>query len=193
MQKKENKLAKNAVTIFIVVLMVGSVLGYMFGRDSGESLKYNEYKFLRKGNKFVLNVNKADVEFDYFPSDVENIKIDPAVLGKFSDKAEIDSTYDKDSKFKEAISVAQFDLERFFNLVGIYFVNGLTSENDFKMPVLGCENATEKIPIIYFRESNETKIFLKDNCIIAESNTEIGFIRIKDRIIYGLLGVIKNG
>jgi len=192
MQKnKDKKLVKNAITIFIVVLMVGSVLGYMFGRDSEESYKYNNYKFTRTDNKFILNINNVDIEFHFFPSDVEYINVSSNILNKLTNKVEIDSTYDEDNKWKEGISVAQYDLERFFNVAGVYFVNGLTAKNAYSMPVIGCNTSTEKTPVIYFKEGNETKIFIDDNCIIAESNDDLGFIRIKDRLIYGLLGVIE--
>ena len=192
MRRQENKLARNLVTIFIVVLMVGSVIGYMFGRDSGEILKYNDHKFLKRGDKLILKVNKVELKFDYFPSNVEDIAVDSEVLGKFLDKVEVDSTSDNNCKWKTGIAVAQFDLEIFFNTIGIYFVKGLTTENEFGMPIIGCEDATSKTPVIYFKESNQTKIFINGNCIIAEAKSEIDFIRIKDRLIYGLLGVIKN-
>ncbi|MBW2966482.1 hypothetical protein KY342_05245 [Candidatus Woesearchaeota archaeon] len=191
-KRQENKLVRNLVTLFIVLLMVGSVIGYMFGRGSGESFKYNDYKFLKRGNKFVLKFDREELEFDYFPSDVENINISSEVFAKFSNKIEIDSTYDNNTKWKAGISVSQFDLERFFSVIGIYFVKGLTTENEFEMPVITCEDATSKVPVIYFKESNETKVFAEDHCVIAEAKSELDFIRIKDRLIYGLLKVIEN-
>ncbi|MBW2981481.1 hypothetical protein KY343_01245 [Candidatus Woesearchaeota archaeon] len=189
-KEKDNKLARNLVTLFIVILMVGSVVGYMFGRDSGETYKYNDYKFLRAGNKFILKINGADIEFDYLPLDVSDINISSEILNKLSNKIEIDSTYDKDNKFKEGISVAQYDLEQYFNIIGIYFVNGLTAENDYGMPIITCNTITESVPVLYFKESNQTKIWIENDCIIAEARSEIDFIRIKDRMIYGLLGVL---
>ncbi len=192
MRKQESKLGRNLVTIFIVVLMVGSVMGYMFGRDSGEVLKYNEYKFSRTNNKFILKVNKQDVAFDYFPSDVEDIEINPEILDKLSNKIEIDSTYDNNSKFKEGISVAQYDLDIYFDIVGIHFVKGLTTENNYGLVIIECEDATPNVPVLYFKESNETKVWIKDDCIIAEAKNEFDIIRIKDRLIYGLYGIIEN-
>jgi len=191
-RRQDNKLARNLVTLFIVILMVGSVVGYMFGRNSEDSFKYGDYKFLRKGNKFVLEIDKIKFEFHYFPSDVENIDIDSEIFDKCSNKLEIDSTYDYDSKWKEGISVAQYDLERYFAISDIYFVKGLTTENEFEMSVITCEDATSKTPVLYFKESNETKIFAEGDCIISEARNELDFLKIKDRLIYGLLGIIKD-
>ena len=191
-KEKKNVLSKNVMTIFIVIIMVGSVIGYMFGRNSSESFKYNGYKFLRRDNKLVLKINKIEFGFDYFPSSVEDIEISSEILDRLSGVIEIDSTYDNSSKWKEGISVVQYDLERYFEITGTYFIKGLTDENDYGLPVITCENATAKTPVLYFKESNQTKIWLDDNCVIAEAKSEIDFIRIKDRLLYGLLGVIKN-
>jgi hypothetical protein len=172
--------------------MVGSVVGYMFGRSSAESFKYNDYKFLRKGNKFVLEIDKIEFDFHYFPSDVEDIDVDSEIFDKLADKIEIKSTYDNNSEWKQGIAVAQYDLEIYFQTAGAYLTKGLTAENEFEMPIIICDDATSKIPVIYFKESDATKVFLEDNCIIAEAKSEFDFVRIKDRLIYGLLGVIKD-
>jgi hypothetical protein len=182
---------KNIMTIFIVVLMVGSVIGYMFGRGSEESFDYNGYKFLRRGNKYILKVDKTEFGFDYFPSSVVDINISTEILNKFSNKVEIDTISDNNSKFREGIAVAQYDMEQYLNTKGTYLVKGLTTENNYGMPVITCEDATIKVPVIYFKESNQTKVQVNKGCIILEAEEESDFIRIKDRIIYGLLGVIE--
>ncbi len=179
------------MTIFIVVIMVGSVIGYMFGRGSEESFDYNRYNFFKRGNKYILKVDKTEFGFDYFPSSVEDINISTEILNKFSNKVEIDITSDNNSKFREGIAVAQYDIEQYLNTKGTYFARGLTTENDLGMPVIVCENATIKVPVIYFKESNQTKVQINKGCIILEAEEELDFIRIKDRIIYGLLGVIE--
>jgi hypothetical protein len=179
------------MTVFIVVLMVGSVIGYMFGRDGEESFDYNGYKFFRRGNKYILKVDRTELGFDYFPFSVVDINISTEILNKFSNKIEIDSTYDNNSKWKEGIAVAQYDLERYLNKVGAFFVRGLTTENEYGMPIIVCENATIIIPVIYFKESNQTNVWVDKECIIIEAKNDADFMRIKDRLIYGLLGVIK--
>jgi hypothetical protein len=191
--QKENKFLsiKNIMTILIVVLMVGSVIGYMFGRNSEDSLDYNGYKFFRRNNKFILKIDKTELGFDYFPSNVEDINISTEILNKFSNKVEIDVTSNNNSKFKEGIAVAQYDIEQYLNTKGTYLVKGLTTENDLGVPVIVCENATIKVPVIYFKESNQTKVYINQGCIILEAEEESDFIRIKDRLIYGLLGVIE--
>ena len=46
------------------------------------------------------------------------------------------------------------------------------------------------VPVIYFKQSNETKVIIDDDCIIAEARNNIDILRIKDRLLYSMLGVI---
>src|SRR3989339_224583 len=47
------------------------------------------------------------------------------------------------------------------------------------------------VPVVYFRHGNATSIHLENDCIIAEAAENAGFIMVKDRLLYGMLGVIK--
>ncbi len=68
---------------------------------------------------------------------------------------------------------------------------GFTTKNEFNKPVITCKNATLYVPVIYFKKSNETSITLEGNCIIAEAFRGEDFTKIKDRLVYGALGVMK--
>jgi hypothetical protein len=72
----------------------------------------------------------------------------------------------------------------------LFIRQGFTTENDYNFPVITCRDSTSVVPVIYFKSSNETKVYLENDCIIAESSTQIDFERIKDRLVYGMLGII---
>ena len=105
---------------------------------------------------------------------------------------EVDSTYDQDNKFAEDVALAQHNtgtvLNEFFN---IYLSQGMTAENEYNLPVITCSDATPYIPVIYFRIANQTSIYLENNCIIAEGKNGLEFLKIKDRILYGLFDIIE--
>lgn len=67
---------------------------------------------------------------------------------------------------------------------------GFTTNNTFDMPIITCEDATPVVPIIYFKQSNQTKVSLEENCIIVEARNNIDILRIKDRLLYSMLGII---
>ena len=73
----------------------------------------------------------------------------------------------------------------------IYLRKGFTTNNSFSLPVITCRDSTLMVPVIYFRNGNTTNIHLEDDCIIAEAGSDADFIKVKDRLIYGMLEVMR--
>lgn len=176
----------------IAFIMVTSVIGFMWGREGEQRReKYNGRTFiLNENGQWVTKINKVSFSFNYFPKDLEDIKINEDIKGKLLNTYEIDTTYDINDSHKEAIAITQYEMNQDLSKVNVYIRNGLTSDNNFTIPIIDCNSATFNIPIIYFKSSNETKISLERNCIIAEAANQREFSRIKDRLIYTIFGVI---
>ncbi len=194
MKERDNKRMKRnqiMISVFIAFIMTTSVIGYMWMRDTNPEYKYNNFKFSKIQNKWVAEINKIKVEFDYHPSEILNINASNDVISMLSGKIEIDATYDANSSKKEGISYSIYEMNKQLKNSRTYLRQGFISENEFKMPVITCNQSTITVPVIYFMESNETQIYLKDNCIIIEGKKDIDFIMAKDRIVYGIFGVIS--
>jgi len=189
-EKKGFFTKQNIVALFIVIILVSSAVGLMFGKAGLEKEKYNDYTFIRKGNGWIIRTENVELGFNYFPTEVEHIDLSSDIIDRISGPLEIDSTYDSNDTYAEAIAAAQFGLSDVLSRANIYLRVGLIDENEFNMPIITCENSTVHVPVIYFRESNQTKIYLEEDCIIAEADNEADFIRIKDRLLYGLLDII---
>ncbi|MBD3354747.1 hypothetical protein GF361_02050 [Candidatus Woesearchaeota archaeon] len=190
--KEEKK--KIIISLFVIFLMVSSILGYMFGRSGIEKYKYNSFSFFKRNNEWVLDGDEGELSFNLFPEQVENIEMDFDAADVLQDKAEVDVTSDPESKYAEAIAVSQLSIQQ--NLMeysDTFVVLGMTENDDgFDLPVIGCEDATESVPVLYFKESNSTGIKLEDNhCIILEAENELDFLRLKDRLLYSYIGIIK--
>lgn len=190
MKKLFNK--KNLVSLFIVFLMVSSVIGFMWGRSSIDTYDYKDYTFVRKENKYGLRTETGEILFDYFPTQVEDINLSEELVARITNTLEIDATSDPDSEMKEQIAITQFELKKAFNKIGTYFRIGFTTKNKYNLSIITCTDATEKVPVIHFKKGNETSIKLENKCIIAEGKETMDFARIKDRILYGYLGVING-
>ena len=137
------------------------------------------------------NVNGREALFSYFPSDVELIPIDSETINRLKDKLEVDVTSEFNDTLSEAIALAQFQMGITLNNFNAFVRNGFTSENPSNFQIITCRDSTDFVPVIYFRSSNETRIYLKNDCIIAEAASDVDVIRIKDRLVYGILGIIK--
>lgn len=190
-EKKKFWSKQNIVSLFIVLILISSVIGFIWGRGGIQREKYGGYSFIRKGNEWVLKTDIAEIAFDYFPTEVEYINLSSEIASRMLNTFEIDSTYDVEDPYVEGIALAQHGLSQVLGYMNIYLRKGLTAENEYGLPVIICEDATITVPVIYFKKSNQTRIYLEDDCIIAEASEEIDFIRIKDRLLYGVLGIIK--
>lgn len=173
-------------------IMVGSVFGVIFyGYGGGvNSIREKGFKFVDNGNYWETNVDGQLAIFTYLPSQVEPITIDDFVINRLKNVVQIDTTSDFNDTFVESIALAQFQMGVTLNNFGIFVRGGFTTENqDF--PVLTCGDSTNFVPVIYFKSSNETNVYMEDNCIIAEALSENDVLGIKDRLVYGILGIIE--
>ena len=191
MRRKEKSTGK-FFSIFVVLIMTASVLGFFIGgRDNEQTLEYNGWSFVRKGDVWISFVNNNQLVFDYFPEQVLDIEVSNEIISRFN-TLEIDITNDVNVSNKEAIALSQYRIKENIELMtNTYIRQGLTAENDFNLPIITCIGATEVVPVIYFKESNETKVYLEGNCVIIEADSEIGFLKVKDRLLYGFFEIIK--
>ncbi len=192
MAKKEKKRKLNSFLVLAIsFIMVSSIIGFLYsGRNN--QFKYNGINFKRDSNSnewyFVIN-NKRFV-FNYFPSEVELINISPDIMGRIKDTPEIDVTSDLNDSFEEEIALAKYNMALTLGNLNVYLRNGFTTNNSFGLPIITCDNASLYVPVIYFKSSNRTRIYLMNDCIIADAKEPYDVLRIKDRILYSLLGVM---
>ena len=170
--------------------MTMSVLGYMIGKDSEDSLKYNDFKFFIVGNMYKTEVNGNSIYFNYNPLQIESIEIEDSIIEKLKNSVQIDTTSGVNSSYKESIALAQFELVNYLSSNNQFLRTGFTTENEFNLPVITCLDSSESVPVLMFEKSNETKIYSEGNCIILNARSENDFLALKDRILYGVFGII---
>jgi len=186
--------SKKFMVYFMAFIMVGSLFGIIFfgfTRGGSSSIKYNDFKFINRGNFWSTNVDGREALFTYLPTDLELIVVDDVVINRLKNLVELDLTSEYNDTFAEGIALAQYQLGITLNNFNIFVVNGFTRENNANSPIITCDTATVNVPVIYFKSGNTTKIYLENNCIIAEASVYDDVIRLKDRLAYGMLGIIK--
>lgn len=193
MRKDRSKRTAKIMVFFMAFIMIGSVFGVIFfGYNEQENkVKYNNAVFVEKNGVWSTKINNKEAVFSYLPTDVTDVDMESAVLDRISDIVEIDPTSDVNNSFKEYIALAQHQMTLTLNNFNIYVRSGFTTENEFNMPVITCEDATPNVPVVYFIESNQTKVYLENNCIIAEGKDGFDFLRIKDRLLYNIFGILE--
>lgn len=192
-EKKEKK--RWGLIIFIVIIMLGTSVSFVFFGFSpqNEVAKYNGIKFVKNSaqNIWTAKINGKDAAFSFLPSEVEGVFAFDDIAKRLQNKLEIDVTYDINSTYKEAIALAHHQMGLTLEQYNIYVRKGFTTNNSFNTPIIACNNSTINVPVVYFKYGNATSIHLEGNCIIAEASTNADFIKVKDRLLYGILGVMK--
>ncbi|MBU0615006.1 MAG: hypothetical protein KJ601_02850 [Nanoarchaeota archaeon] len=184
---KKNNTGKYMV-IFMAVIMISSVFGVIFyGYDSqSTTIKYGDYKFTRTEQGWSMNTRAQQFFFDYLPQEVDFLNISDSVEQRLIDTLEIDITSEFNDTNTDVIAYSAYSMAQ--NLPQKYVRFGFTTNTSYAL--IRCDDATVAIPVIYFQSSNETSIIEEDNCVMAKSRDQFDFNRIKDRILYSILGVI---
>ena len=190
-EKKEKK--RWGLIFFIILIMVGTSVSFVFFgfQPQNDIVKYNGVRLVNQNNIWIAKINGKEAAFSFLPSEVESVAASKDFSQKLKDKLEIDVTYDLNSTHKEAIALAQHQMWLTLAQYNIYARKGFTANNTFNLPVITCNGSSVNVPVVYFRQGNSTNINLEDNCIIAEAPSNEGFIKVKDRLLYGILGVMK--
>ena len=191
-EREEGK-KKWGLIAFIVFIMVGTTFSFVYYGFSGveEKEKYNGITFIKFPDRWEATINGKNAAFSFLPKEVESIIAVDDSFKKLQGKLEIDVTYDFNSTYKESIALAQHQMGLTLAAYDLFVRKGFTTNNTFKLPVITCDDATLNVPIVYFRYGNATSIHTEKNCIIAEAPTNVDFIKAKDRLLYGILGVMK--
>ena len=189
-KQKDNKKLNTFMAVFIAVIMVSSMAGMMMNNNDSQ-LNYNGFKFKVADNQIYTEISGETYFFYYFPADLESLNTSVELKTKIKDLQMFYFTFDPDSESLSYIDKARFDLSNDLAKTDFFFSNAKTKESDlYDIPIITCDNATAFVPVIYFKEGNRTGFFKEGNCIIAESQTKEGFLALKDKLLYIILGVM---
>lgn len=144
---------KKLFAIFVAIVMLGSVAGFVFSFlpvGIEEKFNYNgvELKRTQQGT-LLADLDGVGVEFLYFPEDLRDITLPSQTQNLLTTHKAIYVTSDWNSSLAQATAALAFDLATALDKKHSVFVQqSFTSESPYDLPVIGCANATEFIPVI---------------------------------------------
>lgn len=182
---------KRIISMTIVILMVLSVAGFYIGSTDTTSVKYQGITFTPTSRGVLATINGDRYAFNYLPTQVEDIPRDPS-LKSLLDQPYLSMTYDPHSNYTQVLGAVQYYFQSNYASQFDTFVQpGITTNASFTFPIITCTNATLTQPVIAFFETNETRITLHNNCIIASAARPEDFLRITDALVLTKLGVLQ--
>jgi len=175
---------------FIAFIMIFSIFGIVMNytvTGGNEKYQYGDYEFKIKDGAYVTEINGKEHAFIALPTDVDFYNISSEVKAMLK-KPVLTVTYAPASTLAEAMAEAQFLLEQLHPEIIIQ--RALTDNNGTSLPQASCADATDANPVIEFRESDQTLIEAKNNCIIVHAVDESDTLRQEELLRYIILGVI---
>ncbi len=195
MKEKTKKIINTTfLLLFVGSIIIGFSIGGVvnLGDSSSNVQKYGSLKFTKKGNLWSTYINNKEAQFIYYPTDVTDLVLDGETISLLTNKYEIDATSGFNDTLKESIAYSEYELGNMMKFhFSSYLRAGYTENNTYNMPIITCNQSSQIVPVIYFVYGNETKITREGTCIIANAKSSNDMIRIKDRLLYAMLGILK--
>ena len=167
--KSKNKLW---MPIFIVVIMISSTLGFMYGGSSDSNIfKYGDYTFTNTNEGWVFFVNGDKYIFNYSPKELEHrqydIDITNLYLTYYPNDINNNIAYSIDliSQISDSETIACFERD-----------NCITEE---------IVNCNEDKNILVFLTGNEN-LYKEDSCTFISKD----IVKISEKLAYEMLGVM---
>lgn len=192
-RQRKSRIKKEKIWgIFIVILMVGSAFGIIFGgyANSSETIKYNGHKFTATPQGWQTKIDGKYYLFTFSPNNLEDMPVDNSFDDLIGNSPQIDFTSDPESPYTQTIAQVQFDIDQLLMSMNKYSQTGFTAENEYNSSIFTCDR-TNVVPLLYFKEGEETSISVEGSCIILSATNNDMFFALRDRVIYSLLGVME--
>ena len=188
-QKKKEKRNQIIIAIILSFLMIGSMAGIMLNQDN-TSNKYNGHKFKVTENGYITKVNGKEFYFNYLPQDIEEFKISKSFSQKLQNSDVIQVLFEPETQSAMYLDYIRLDFEKNFNQA---IVSMITNESTkYTYPLGSCDNATEKMPMILFKESKDNNsISIENNCLIVKTKQN-NFLLFRDAIVYAYTGIMQG-
>lgn len=198
-EKRQRKI-QIIMGVVLVLLMVMSVGGIFFSPSNNNSnsnkLTYGGHTFtiepLDGTNQYVYvtQINKQKLFFYNLPQDTLFVNVKGNFSKLVSNASFVVLTGNMSSRYASLYDSMRFQV----NQLGKQVVLGGTVETNATSDLYGyytCDNATAQMPVIQIVNSNVTQINVVDSCVqVTVQQQNLGAVR--DRILYTLLGIIKE-
>lgn len=195
-KKKKLLSTGNLMAIFIVVIMVTSILGFMYG-GSGNTQGNFVYEDMDFGYDpqgiLIMQTSQGPLRMNYHPDTVlrdPQYNISMQFTDSIKEKRILYFTYPPEDQFKEGFALVQFDIkENLEDRFGITVYNAFTDENTFGLPVMQCEDAGSSELVLELQSANQTRTGFEGNCMKVYVSKAADILFIRDSIIYKMYGL----
>lgn len=172
-----------------------------------EKDKYNGFSFVKgEDGAWYTVVQKGNqpyqIPFYYHPSELEDIPVDASIRDKFfslrDNNGSIYITMDPDGK-NNTIVIAGVEIAKItgtrYGLLSVdthsaFIKKPDNNTADTGTPIVTCSDANNKTMVIWITLSQKNIAYSHGNCVILEAASYKDMVRVADRLMYNLLGIM---
>jgi len=196
-REEESKTKKLLFGIVIGFVLVSSIIGFTFSAIPFQSGIFQDGTISQSGLDFYATatgvatiINDQPYEFTYFPDELDAVQTSDSVT-LISGSRMVYVTSDPNSVLATEISGVEFDLSKALERNYNSFVEvAFTEANRFGKRIITCEDATLNVPVLFFNYTNTTtSVSNLNGCITINVVDDTSLTRIRDKLLYELLGV----
>lgn len=208
--KKKQNIQFIIFTGVILIIFLAIVFVPRFIQKANlEKNKYNGFDFAKSSDGYWYTVVQKgnqpyQISFYYHPRDLEDIPVEANLRDKFfnirDNNGTIYITMDPDGN-NNTIVVAGVEIAKItgkgYNLLNVdthsaFIKKPNSTAVDTITPVVTCGQANNKTMVIWITLSNKNIAYSYGNCVILEAKTYGDMVRVADRMMYNLLGIMMN-
>ena len=158
------------------MLMVLSVVN--LNSDEEGAIEYNDLKFVASSSGYLAyNSDEEQIIILTNPTELLDLEIGSISLNSLSSLEKIYISLNPNDDYQNAI----YDFSRNIPLPSQQVLSCYEDHEDCSdLPLKTCEDATETIGIIIFKENNETLLSFDDNCLTIQGKD---LLKVTDKLI----------
>lgn len=184
--RKEKKNSIIYVTIFIALIMILSVIGFLWSGGDSTQHKYKKQSFSYQNGDWSTRINNQVLLFRYLPEETVNLTLPQEAASLINNARMVYVSYDPAEKSEE-IGLAQYNLAINLRTETRFVVNSFTAPNQNNLSVMTCSNSTALVPVIILKKNeNNNSITLNNSCLILEGRP----LFVADRLVYAVYGIV---
>lgn len=185
----------NLLGLMIIFIMISSGIGFMAGKGaSGGADVYNDYTLERSNDNWLVKHNNNYIDFTYFPDVLDSINISNDAIASIGNSQMLFFAFNPSDIAISQIEAIRMDFELGFPK---YFeksvIPAVLEEDSVLYPgyyIVDCQNASAQVPVVIFESGDKNEFVYNNNCLRVVSESAASTRMMRDRLIYGILGVI---
>lgn len=206
--KKRNTIRFMILAAVLVIVLLALVMVPQYVRKAKlDNDKYNNFEFVFQDNLWYTMVEKGNqpywVPFYYHPRQLEDIPVETGLRAKFfalrDNNGSIYITMDPDGEDNKIV-IAGVEIAKItgqaYQLLNVpthsAFINPPKNASvNSETPIVTCAQASNRTLVIWLTLSDKNIAYSRGNCIILEARTYNDTVRVADRTMYDLLGIMQ--